>query len=138
VIIRDPYALVHPNARSAQVRFLALLRASSRGLEAATVEYDPDARDDVDDAAVRRDFGTIFSQAFPTDPPRLALIRRRKRSRDDDFHDRFVEFDVRHAGGATRRHELTIGRGVEALFDMNKQCTATYAPPSDYSDSGGN
>jgi superfamily II DNA or RNA helicase len=137
VIIRDPYALVHPNARSAQVRFLALLRASSRGLEAATVEYDPDARDDVDDAAVRRDFGTIFSQAFPTDPPRLALIRRRKRSRDDDFHDRFVEFDVRHVGGATRRHELTIGRGVEALFDMNKQCTATYAPPSDYSGSGG-
>jgi hypothetical protein len=124
-------------ARSAQVRFLALLKESCRGLEAVTVEYDPDARDDVDDGAARRHFGDIFSSAFPTEAPRMLLLRRRKRSRDDDFHDRFVEFEVRHAGGAIRRHELTIGRGVEALFDTTKQCTATYAPPSEHAASGG-
>lgn len=47
---------------------------------------------------------------FAAAAPRLALARRSKRTRDDDFHDRFIEVDVRHAGGAVKRHELTIVR----------------------------
>lgn len=130
VTIRDPFALAHRNARVAQVRFLGLLKEKCRDLEAAVVEYAPEVEGDLDDAAARRDFGSIFTGAFPADAPKLALNRRSKRSRDDDFHDRFVEIDIRHAGGAVRRHELSIGRGVEALFDKTKQCTATYAPPA--------
>ena len=131
VTIRDPYALGHRNARNAQVEFLKLLKASARALEAVTVEYAPEVEADVDEGAARRDFGSKFVVAFPRNAPKYGLCRRQKRSRDDDFHDRFVEIDVRHAGGAIRRHELQIGRGVEALFDVSKQCTATYVPPSE-------
>jgi hypothetical protein len=130
VAIRDPYALAHPNARKAQVRFLKLLNQSARALEAVIVEYAPEAERDLRDSNARSDFGAIFGAEFPTDPPRLKLLRRSKRLKDDDFHDRFVEIDVKHAAGGVRRHELSIGRGVEALFDISKQCTAVYAPPS--------
>jgi superfamily II DNA or RNA helicase len=127
--IRDPYALVHPNARLAQARFLEALAQSAGALEAAAVEYCPDIDGDTPEPSARRDMGDIFTRVFPGTAPRFAMVRRR-RSRDDDFHDRFVDVDVRHAGGAIRRHELTFGRGVEALFDRSKQCTVTYAPPS--------
>ncbi|MDP1598724.1 DEAD/DEAH box helicase [Phenylobacterium sp.] len=130
VAIRDPYALARSSARQAQVRFLVALKEVSRSLGAVTIEYAPEAEGDADDGGARRDLGAIYSRAFGGGGPRLALNRRSKRSRDDDFHDRFVEIDVRHAGGAIRRYEVTIGRGVEALFDSTKQCTVTYAPPS--------
>ena len=56
---------------------------------------------------------------FAAAAPRLTRARRSKRSR----------VDVRHAGGAVKRHELTIGRGIEALYNDRRQCTVTYAPP---------
>jgi hypothetical protein len=130
VTIRDPYAIARSVARQAQVRFLAALYEASRSLEAVTIEYAPEADGDADETVARRDIGAIYERAFSSNAPKLALNRRSRRSRDDDFHDRFVEIDVRHAGGAVRRHEITIGRGVEALFDLSKQCTVTYAPPS--------
>jgi superfamily II DNA or RNA helicase len=129
VIIRDPYALGHRNSRQAQVQFVARLTAACRSCDAVTVEYAPEVEGDLEEGQARREFGAIYGKLIPTNAPKLTLARRSKRSRDDDFHDRFVEFDVRHAGGAVRRHELTIGRGLEALFDGTKQCTATYTPP---------
>lgn len=129
VIIRDPYAIARSTARQAQVQFLSALCSASRSLAGVTIEYAPEAEGDVEDEAARRDFGAAYARAFSDPPPKLLLSRRRKRSREDDFHDRFVDIDVRHAGGAIRRHEVTIGRGVEALFDLSKQCTMTYAPP---------
>lgn len=128
VIIRDPYAIARSRARQAQVQFLSALCSVSRSLAGVTIEYAPEAEGDVEDEVARRDFGATYARAFGGPPPKLLLNRRRK-SRDDDFHDRFVDIDVRHAGGAIRRHEVTIGRGVEALFDQSKQCTVTYAPP---------
>lgn len=130
VTIRDPYALGTALSRTAQVRFLAELKHICRALECVTIEYAPEIDGDQDEIARRRAFGAEYSAAFSGVPPRLALARRNKRSRDDDFHDRFIEIDVRHAGDAIKRHELTIGRGTEALYDMRKQCTVTYAPPN--------
>lgn len=128
VSIRDPYALARRANREAQVRFVQDLRNVARSLEAVTIEYAEEVEGDGSDAQNRREIGDQLSRhVSPT--PKIALTRRRKRSRDDDFHDRFVDISVRHAGGAVRIHALTLGRGLEALYDERKQCTVTYAPP---------
>ena len=129
VTVRDPYALVTHEARRSHVEFLLGLKRTASALENVLIEYAPEAEGDRDEVACRRDFGSNFAIAFGSSPPRLVLSRRSKRSRDDDFHDRFVEIDVRHAGGAIKRHELTIGRGIEALYNERRQCTVTYVPP---------
>ena len=127
--IRDPYALGGRSARNAQVRFLTELKAAARSVEAITIEYAEEIVGDVTDSEARRDIGDqLSSQLKPL--PRLSLKRRRKRTHDDDFHDRFVDISIRHVGGAIRVHELSLGRGIEALYDDRKQCTVTYAPPS--------
>lgn len=129
VSIRDPYALARRTNREAQVRFVADLRKVARSLEAVTIEYAEEVEGDASDSQSRREIGDLLSRRL-SPPPRLSLARRRKRSRDDDFHDRFVDVAVRHAGGAVRLHALTLGRGLEALYDERKQCTVTYAPPT--------
>ncbi|WP_374571938.1 DEAD/DEAH box helicase [Phenylobacterium sp.] len=128
--IRDPYALCHTNARRAQVEFIARLKGVCRTFEAAVLEYAPDADGDLPEPAARRDIGELFSRFVPDHAPRLVLRRRDRRGRNDDFHDRTIEVSVRHAGGAVRRHLLSIGRGAEALFNDRWQCTVTYVPPS--------
>ena len=129
VTIRDPYALGGRSARNAQVRFLAELRAAARSIEAITIEYAEEVVSDVSDSEARREVGDLLARQLKP-LPRFLLRRRRKRTHDDDFHDRFVDVSVRHAGGAVRLHELSLGRGIEALYDERKQCTVTYAPPS--------
>lgn len=129
VTIRDPYALATYSSRRSQIEFLQSLRGTAAALESIMIEYAPEAEGDLDDLRSRTEFGSNFANCFGSSPPRLALVRRSKRTRDDDFHDRFIEVDVRHAGGAIKRHELTIGRGVEALYNDRRQCTVTYAPP---------
>lgn len=91
--------------------------------------YAPEVDGDLEEPICRREFGSAYATTFAGSPPKLVLARRKKRSYDDDFHDRFIEIDVRHAGGAIKRHELTIGRGTEALYNSRRQCTVTYAPP---------
>jgi hypothetical protein len=129
VTIRDPYALATYSARRSQIEFLHSLRSAAGALESIMIEYAPEAEGDLDDIRSRTQFGSDYATSFGGSPPRLALVRRSKSARDDDFHDRFIEVDVRHAGGAIKRHELTIGRGVEALYNERRQCTVTYAPP---------
>ncbi|WP_312136402.1 DEAD/DEAH box helicase [Brevundimonas sp.] len=129
VTIRDPYALGGRSARNAQVRFLTELKAAARSVEAITIEYAEEIVGDVTDSEARRDIGDQLSRQLKP-VPRLSLKRRRKRTHDDDFHDRFIDISIRHAGGAIRVHELSLGRGIEALYDERKQCTVTYAPPS--------
>lgn len=129
VTIRDPYALATRSAREAQIEFLRGLRETAAALENVVIEYAPEADGDRDEIVCRREFGSGFVAAFVGSAPKLALTRRSKRGRDDDFHDRFVEIDVRHAGGAVKRHELTIGRGIEALYNDRRECTVAYAPP---------
>lgn len=131
VVIRDPYALAHREARAAQVRFLSQLAAEARSLGVVELEYAPEAEGDLDDGAARRDLGDRYARAFTSNAPRLALTRRSKRSRDDDFHDRSVELYVRGAGGAIRTHELMIGRGLEALYNERFQCNVVYLPPAE-------
>jgi hypothetical protein len=133
IAIRDPYALATQQSREAQVLFLKALSETCAGIGAVIVEYAPDLPDSyqrLDDAAMRRAFNTEFLAAFKEATPKISLNRRIKKSRDDDFHDRFVEIDVDGPANTRRRHEITIGRGLEALFDEKKQCTVTYAPPS--------
>lgn len=131
VEIRDPYALARVNSRAAQIRFLADLSKVARTLDAATIEYAPEVEGDVPESAARRNIGELVALAFPKNPPRLSLSRRPRHGPDDDFHDRTVELFIRHSGGAIRQHWMTIGRGVEALYEGKWQCNATYVPPSD-------
>ena len=70
-----------------------------------------------------------MSLEFPGSVPRLSLVRRSKRSANDDFHDRLVDIDVRGAGGAVLQHQITIGRGLIALYDDSRTCTVSYNPP---------
>lgn len=128
VSIRDPYALARRANRDAQVRFLSDLKTVTRSLESITIEYAEEVEGDIGDAQGRREIGDLLSRHL-SPMPKLSLARRRKRSRDDDFHDRFVDITVRHAAGTQRLHALSLGRGLEALYDERKQCTVTYAPP---------
>ncbi|MGY2733619.1 DEAD/DEAH box helicase [Sphingomonas sp. UYP23] len=131
VIIRDPYCLGTSSARSAQVRFIKALADGARVIESASLEYAPEIDGDLDESGSRRDVGSLMAREFPGGGgPRLNLVRRRRRGGSDDFHDRFVDIDVRGAGGAVDRHSISIGRGVEALFDASRQCTVTYVPPT--------
>jgi hypothetical protein len=129
MVVRDPYSLCTAASRAAQVRFARLLADRARSLESVTIEYCPDIEGDRDESTCRREIGALFVRHFPGTPPKIDLARRRKRGVDDDFHDRFVDIDVRGAGGAEQRHWITIGRGLEALFDDRRQCTVTYVPP---------
>ena len=129
VTIRDPYALASHSSRQSHIIFLRELKQVSSALDGVLIEYAPEAEGDRDDGTSRREFGSGFGTAFAGSPPKLVLSRRSKRAHDDDFHDRFIEIDVRQAGGAIKRHSITIGRGVEALYNERRQCTVTYVPP---------
>ncbi len=128
VVIRDPYALTKDRSMAAQVDFLAGLRQTCRSLASVTIEYCPD--DLSDDAFSRRSFHQKIGTAFPDSILPVNLKRRAKRSLDDDFHDRSVALNVRNASGALQLHELLIGRGLEALFNEQYECTVTYSPPT--------
>jgi superfamily II DNA or RNA helicase len=130
VCIRDPYALASRSAREAQVKLLAGLSKSARTLESVTIEYAPEVDGDLSEPQQRTALGALFSASFGAAGPRLQMVRRPRRSRVDDFHDRFIDIEIRHAGGAVRPHFLSLGRGAEALFDTSKQCTISYAPPT--------
>jgi len=132
VSIRDPYALGTYEARRSQLQFLQDLQKAAAGLDNVLIEYAPEIEGDLEEFACRREFGSAFATEFAGALPKLVLARRSKRARDDDFHDRFIEVDVRHAGGAVKRHELTIGRGLEALYNSRRQCTVTYVPPGSH------
>jgi hypothetical protein len=113
----------------AQVRFIEDLKAVAWTLESLTIEYAEDVEGDAPDRQSRREIEDLLGQRLsPT--PKLSLARRRKGHGQEDFHDRFVDIAVRSASGAVRVHELALGRGIEALYDVRKQCTVTYAPPS--------
>lgn len=129
VSIRDPYALARRSNRVAQVRFIEDLKAVARTLESLTIEYAEDVDGDAPDRQSRREIEDLLGQRL-SPMPKLSLARRRKGHGQEDFHDRFVDIAVRSASGAVRVHELALGRGIEALYDVRKQCTVTYAPPS--------
>lgn len=129
VAIRDPYGLCTKWSRAAQVRFLRELADSARVIEAITIEYAPEIDGDLDESVRRREVGSLMVRNFPNGVPNFALVRRARRGPDDDFHDRFVDIEVRGPDGALRRHTITIGRGLQALYEDNRQCTVTYVPP---------
>lgn len=128
--ISDPYALASLGAREAQVQFASDL-ANVAALKSVIVEYAPDVGDEADDSTSRRAIGTLFGAS---DAARkgatLMPVRRLKRTRDDDFHDRQVVLDIEHPGGAVRVHTLLIGRGLEALYNERWHCSVSYAPPT--------
>jgi hypothetical protein len=128
--VSNPYALASAGARAAQVQFASDLSQVAT-LKSVIIEYAPDVGDDPDDAGARRDIGSLFgaSEAARRGATFLA-VRRLKRTRDDDFHDRQVVLEIEHAGGAVRPHTLLIGRGLEALYDDRWQCSVSYAPPT--------
>ena len=128
--ISDPYALVSPSARDAQIRFVSDL-AEVATLKSIVVEYAPEAGDDPDDSGTRRDIGARFAtSAAARKGATFASVRRPRRNRDDDFHDRQITLEIEHAGGVVRLHTLLIGRGLTALYEDRWQCSVSYAPPS--------
>jgi hypothetical protein len=128
--ISNPYALSSPTAREAQVQFASDLAAVAT-LRSVVVEYAPDVGDEADDFAARRAINALFLASEAARKGATFMpIRRPKRSRDDDFHDRQVALEIEHAGGAVRVHTLLIGRGLEALYNDRWQCSVSYAPPS--------
>ena len=129
VHIEDPYALASDRARKAQVRFLHELKQVAKSVAAVQVDYNPDASADIDEMGQRRAFGSKFQLALEPNLPRLSLVRRERRRGGGDFHDRFIRIGVKGPSGQVEQHELSIGRGAEALFDDRHQCTVTYAPP---------
>lgn len=108
VAIRDPYSLCTRWSCGAQVRFLRELADSARVIEAITIEYAPDIDGDLDESVRRREVGSLMVRNFPNGVPNLALVRRARRGPGDDFHDRFVDIEVRGPDGALRRHTITI------------------------------
>ena len=128
VAIKDPYALVHRRARAAQIAFISELKAVSRSIDTVMLEYAPDI-DDEPDASRRGSFVREYERALGQGAPKVLLQARLRKVPNDDFHDRFVEIDVKAENGKTDHHEITIGRGLQALFDERWQCTVTYAPP---------
>jgi hypothetical protein len=128
--ISDPYALASIGAREAQVQFASDL-ANVATLRSVIVEYAPDVGDEPDDSSARRAIGALFGASEAARKgATLMPVRRLKRTRDDDFHDRQVMLEVEHAGGAVRPHTLLIGRGLQALYDERWHCSVSYAPPT--------
>ena len=128
--ISDPYALATTSARQAQIMFASDL-ADISTLKSIVIEYAPEACDDQDDAAARRDIGALFASSSAARKGVLfSPARRPRRGRADDFHDRQVILEIEHAGGAVRQHTLLIGRGLTALYEDRWQCSVSYAPPS--------
>lgn len=125
--IDDPYALAAVESRAAQVHFIDLLTRAAKSVNAVTLTYAPEAKADVYEVEQRRDFGRRWSDSFGGSGPRLKLTSRSKRG--GDFHDRSIELDIVHAGGAVRTHSLLLGRGAEAFFNEFRECTVIYAPP---------
>lgn len=130
VTISDPYALATASARDAQIRFVSDLAELST-LKSVVVEYAPDATDEQEESVARRDIGTRFSASRAAQKgATFSPVRREKRNRADDFHDRQVSFEIEQASGAVRTHTLLIGRGLTALYEDRWQCSVSYAPPS--------
>ena len=129
VHIEDPYALASDSARRAQVGFVRALRSVAKSVAGVRVDYNPDAKADIDETSQRREFGSRYQLELATPLPKLALVRRERRRGGDDFHDRFIRIGVKGSNGEVEQHELSIGRGAEALFDDRHQCNVMYAPP---------
>jgi hypothetical protein len=129
VHIEDPYALAKERSRNAQIRFLLELQKVSKSIEAVQVDYNPDVIGDSDDVTHRRHFNSRFLMALDRQTPRMTLVRREKRGRGGDFHDRCIRLDVKGRNGAIEQHELSLGRGAEALYDDRQQCHVVYIPP---------
>jgi hypothetical protein len=128
--ISDPYALASPWAREAQVRFASDLSEVAT-LKSLVVEYAPDACDNPDEFAARRDIGARFSISKAANHgATFTPVRRYRKGVEDDFHDRQIALAIVHAGGAVRLHTLLIGRGLTALYEDRWQCSVSYAPPT--------
>lgn len=128
--ISDPYALVTPSTRSAQIKFASDL-AEVATLKSIVVEYAPEAGDDPDDSRARRDIGAMFATCSAAKKgATFSALRRPRRGGADDFHDRQVTLEIVHAGGAVRLHTLLLGRGLTALYEDRWQCSVSYAPPT--------
>ncbi|ESQ90331.1 hypothetical protein ABAC460_09255 [Asticcacaulis sp. AC460] len=125
MVIKDPYALATPRARQAHVSFVEDIAKEASSLGQVTIEYVPDLGS-ADDSQDRRDIGGRFALNSAGRQTVVRLKSRPKRSGGVDFHDRSVELSVRHAGGAVRKHELWIGRGVEALYHDGFECSVSY------------
>jgi SNF2-related domain/Helicase conserved C-terminal domain len=130
VKIVDPYALIDQESRSAQASFLGALAKVASTIERIVIQYNDANHHSVDDRLERIDMNERISLAFNRKPPPVDLRRPDRSMRRADFHDRSVELDILHAGGAVRQHVLHSGRGLLCLFEERFECTMTYAPPT--------
>lgn len=75
----------------------------ARVIEGITIEYAPDIDGDLDESVRRREVGSLMLRNLPKGVPNFSFARRGVRGPDDDFHDRFVDIDVRGPDGDLQR-----------------------------------
>jgi hypothetical protein len=129
--ISDPYSIADADARWAQVAFVKAIAESARSVDQVTIEYKPPwGSEDESESDQRRDLGTRWSAMLGPSAPQIRLtLKPRRKTRERDFHDRFVFLNCVRAGGAIARHELQLGKGLIALMQDKHECSITYVPP---------
>jgi superfamily II DNA or RNA helicase len=129
--IKDPYCLGSSRARAAQIDFVRHLAEKAQVVSELSIHYSADVEGDCSDVDQRQDITKRLQSAFSQRAPRLSLVRHNPRqNRGEDFHDRIVEVHAGPAGAAPQLFTLQFGRGVEALFDLRKECNVCFFPPS--------
>jgi hypothetical protein len=128
--INDPYALTGSEEREAQAAFLGALASVGATIERVVIHYNDAKIENADDRVERVDMNQRIARAFGDKAPLIELVRPRRGRGQADFHDRSVELDIVHSGGAVRQHCLLTGRGLIALFQDRFECSLTYAPPA--------
>jgi hypothetical protein len=129
--ISDPYSIADPEARRSQVEFVKALIGSAQAVEQVTIEYKPPWTDEGEtESDQRRDIGSRWGALLGSSAANIRLtLKARRKTRERDFHDRFVFFNCVRAGGSIARHELQLGKGLISLMDDKHECSITYVPP---------
>lgn len=131
ITIRDPYCLGSAPSRRAQIDFVRHLAERAQAVGAVTIHYSADVDGDCSDLDQRSDIEKRLQSALGQRAPRLSLVRHNPRqNRSEDFHDRIVEVHAGPTGSESKPFTLQFGRGVEAFFDLRRECNVCLFPPS--------
>jgi hypothetical protein len=130
VEIADPYALADRGARHAQVEFVRALRSSASSIKRVTIFYRPPFHDDEEDeSSQRRDIGSLWCALLGADAAKIPLtLQARRRTQEQDFHDRWVTVSCVNPRGMQTKHELQFSRGLIGLMNDRFECLITYLP----------
>jgi hypothetical protein len=131
VRIVDPYAIADQRARRAHAAFIGELLKRVETLDSLTIEYAVQDDPFEDERRQRVDMNQrLLAVTEPRSPRILLKARQSRRDGGADFHDRTTFIECALSGGAIVTHELSVGRGLLGLMNLDFECTATYLPPA--------